>query len=199
MLTLHVEDKCSTSAGERCMWSRLRMSSSPAARRELSYSWGYLFFDEPPLSVEKAWRLVQSSRFGKTLILVGDVVSKSFRERGLGDFFIVDGHTRRNLKVEDLPGKAEAFTCKNRPGEISRECYELLRNLLTSAIGRGKKIVVYVEGEEDLLSLVALLYCPLNDSWVIYGNFRGYLEVIPCTSFFRSVAENLLVKHFEKD
>jgi uncharacterized protein (UPF0218 family) len=183
---------------EETDWSLLRMKSTSECRNMLSYSWGYLFYEDPPLSVDRAIEAINNSRFGKNIILVGDVVSVNFFRRGWGDIFVVDSKTRRNISIRQEDAYGTFLKCKNPAGTISRECFEVFKTAFKLLEEKKSPIFVQVDGEEDLLSLVALYLCPAGASWIIYGHFKGFICAIPCTPYFKSVAKRLIEGCFEK-
>ncbi|QOJ78141.1 DUF359 domain-containing protein [Infirmifilum lucidum] len=168
------------------------------ARRELSYGWGFLIFKDPPDSVTTVFELSERMGIGRRpfIITVGDIVSRNFNVYGYTNVAIIDGRTRRGLKLEGLESEAE-YACRNTPGTISPECYEAVAQAIKTTPPNGRS-VVFVEGEEDLLSLVALRECLANKSWVIYGHWRGFLCAIPCILRYRKIAQVLLETGFEE-
>jgi uncharacterized protein (UPF0218 family) len=176
----------------------MKMIPTESCREQLSYSWGYLFYEDPPLSVEKVWELIKNSPIGKNVVLVGDVVSVNFFEKGLGDIFVIDLKTRRGTFPRRVNAQGAVLSCKNPPGTITKDCFEALKMSFELLAKNRKPILLQVDGEEDLLSLIALYLCPINNSWIIYGHFKGFICVIPCTAYFKKIAGDLLATCFEK-
>ena len=170
----------------------LRLKESRRARFELSYAWGYVIFEEPPESVKIAAGLIGEGM----VITVGDIVTESFLRYFRSDLAVVDERSRR----KPLGGRGEApspvYACENPPSTISAECVSALERAMAQA-ARGSRAVLVVRGEEDLLSLPAIILCP-EGGWVAYGNWRGFLCLIPCTATFRRVARGLLEAFFEE-
>jgi uncharacterized protein (UPF0218 family) len=170
------------------------------ARQALSYGWGFLVFREPPESIRFSIQLIKDLGLcgpEPLLITVGDVVSYNFAAYGRSDVAVVDGKTRRSMRIQGVVA-ANSYNCVNDPGTISQECIEAIKSAIEEA-KKDRKSIVYVDGEEDLLSLVALKECPLNESWVIYGHWKGFLCLLPCTEFFKRLADILLETSFEKE
>lgn len=170
-----------------------------SGRGTLTYGWGFMVFKEPPESVEFSVKLMRDLGLcgeRPLVITVGDVVSRNFARYGYSDVAIMDGKTRRGIAVE---GAVEgiSYRCVNPPGVVSRECWDAVSKAIRSAES-GTKSAVLVEGEEDLLSLVALKECPLDAGWVVYGHWRGFLCLLPCTGFFKKLADVLLESYFEE-
>ncbi|MBO3800314.1 MAG: GTP-dependent dephospho-CoA kinase family protein [Candidatus Brockarchaeota archaeon] len=100
------------------------------------------------------------------LICVGDIVSKKLIEMGFQpDLCIVDGRTMRQPipVTERLKENRKVFKLVNPPGTISEDSWEVIKQ----AASYSKSIVI-VDGEEDLLALVAVKSAP-DGSLVLYG------------------------------
>ena len=101
------------------------------------------------------------------LVTVGDVVSLTFRKRGIRpDLSIYDGFTERR----EMTGFAELV--KDEPkervvspaGTISAQLADAVRR---SIEGSGSGLIL-VDGEEDLALLPCILYAPVG-SRIVYG------------------------------
>jgi uncharacterized protein (UPF0218 family) len=101
------------------------------------------------------------------LIVVGDIVSKTITVMGLkADLYITDSRSLR-VPVEEpkLASIVErVYMVQNPPGHISSEA----ENAVKMALASGCTSWIKVEGEEDLLTLIAIAEAPLN-SIVLYG------------------------------
>jgi len=109
---------------------------------------------------------------GDPLVAVGDVVTYHFERAGVvPDVAVVDGLTKRE-EVEDrvaegvarLGGETREVRVENPAGAISRELVDALRE----AIVDPEPTLLVVEGEEDLVTLPAIVAAPLGAS-VVYG------------------------------
>lgn len=98
------------------------------------------------------------------VIFVGDAVSKRAVTKGIRrDVMIVDNKEKR-AQTKPLEVRAKrTFRVRNDPGTIGSEAWAAVGE----AINSGDAIMI-VEGEEDLLTLVAMAVAPLG-SLVIYG------------------------------
>lgn len=112
---------------------------------------------------EEVARLTSSKRPPR-IVFVGDAVSRNAVEKGLrGDVMIVDNKEMR-ARTKSLPAPARrTVRVRNEPGTISSSAWAAVGE----AIESGNAIVI-VDGEEDLLTLVAMAVAPLG-SFVIYG------------------------------
>lgn len=113
---------------------------------------------------DRAFGLIEELR-PKKVISVGDETSRLFADHGRSaDVYVVDGHVMR-AKVTGAPlSGSEGLRIVNPAGYISKSAWEVIRR----AISIGGGVVVTVEGEEDLLTLVAILEAPVG-SMVFYG------------------------------
>lgn len=99
------------------------------------------------------------------IITVGDVVTDTLLEQSIRpDVGIVDGKTQRDDYEFREWDEEETIKIRNPPSIIKKETWKTIRR----AIEREKKVMIFVEGEEDMLSLVAIALCP-HGGLVIYG------------------------------
>jgi len=102
----------------------------------------------------------------KTIICVGDEVSYDLLKSGFKPKnVIIDGKIKKNESsykdfiLKNYPNK---FTVDNPPGAISKNVWGVVKEAL------GTKSVIFINGEEDLLTYPAVLLAE-NNSVVIYG------------------------------
>ena len=108
------------------------------------------------------------------IISVGDTVSKNLAEnRMFPQLSIVDNRVMRR-NVQPVPLTAEkTIHVKNPPGTITEEALEAIQE----AIKSNCRVKIVADGEEDLLTLIAVLYSPEN-AFVIYGQpYEGVVVV----------------------
>ncbi|MEM2971552.1 MAG: DUF359 domain-containing protein [Candidatus Bathyarchaeia archaeon] len=127
------------------------------------------------------------------IISVGDVVSKNLTESHLfPQLSIVDNKVMRR-KIPPIQTKAEkTFHARNPPGTITEEAVKAIQEAFKS----NKHAKVVVDGEEDLLTLIAVLYAPQN-SFVIYGQPYEGIVVIKVTPEKKAEISEIL-KSMEK-
>ena len=137
------------------------------------------FFQSDPLLESPEKRVIKFLKNKDVYVfVVGDFVSNSlFAEKFIPDLIIIDEKTQRNKSVEvDLPEKHEILEVTNKPGEISKSAWELIRILCATVFENPKQNqsddkvlkVIKVTGEEDLLVLPLIVDAPPN-SVVLYG------------------------------
>jgi uncharacterized protein (UPF0218 family) len=108
------------------------------------------------------------------IISVGDTVSKNLEKNKIFPHLsIIDNRVmRKNVQPTQLAAEKSIYI-KNPQGTITDEAITAVQNALKE--NRPAKIVV--NGEEDLLSLLAILYAP-EKSLVIYGQpYEGIVVV----------------------
>lgn len=125
---------------------------------------GRLFEGRPPETTEKLAKHIMEIG-PRMLIVVGDFSAKELRSAGIrADVYVVDGMVERHASGNFVEADALRIATENPAGTVSRKAVVALKQ----AISSGKRAVVYVKGEEDLLTLPAILLAPLN-SIVVYG------------------------------
>jgi GTP-dependent dephospho-CoA kinase len=102
------------------------------------------------------------------IITVGDTVSQNLHEHGiLPQISIIDNKSmRRKTKPKIFAGKNIIYV-KNPQGTITEEAINAIRESLWS----GEQVQIIVDGEEDLLTLIAVLHAP-EKTLVVYGQPR---------------------------
>ena len=98
------------------------------------------------------------------LILVGDTVARNAVQMEIKPDVIIIDNLEKRQKAVPISYKAEhVFRIANSPGTIESGAWQVV----DEAVRRGSS-VVSVDGEEDLLTLAAILSSPDN-SIVVYG------------------------------
>jgi hypothetical protein len=122
------------------------------------------------------------------VIAVGDIVSKNLHEHGIDVHLSItdDKSLRRRIQPVVLEAK-KVLHVKNPRGTITEEAITAVREALRSK----EHTHILVDGEEDLLTLIAVLYAP-EDAVVVYGQPYEGVVVVKVTAAKRSEAEKLL-------
>lgn len=159
-------------------------------RKLLAFPYGIAIYAEPPKSIDVLKSLVEDFEV-EHVVSVGDVVTYNMLKYGLKpDLAVVDSKTRRLEAVEVDPLEFDVVIyARNSAGTISRSA---LRAVLDCAklIERGRRAIIVVDGEEDLLALPIIAYAPRR-TLVAYGLYTGSLLAIPVDGY-RGVAARLL-------
>ena len=111
------------------------------------------------------------------VISVGDTVSKNLVENSvLPRVLIVDNRVMRR-SIQPIPLAAEeTIRVKNSPGTITEEAVTAIQK----ALKNNRHVKIVVDGEEDSLTLIAVLYAPEN-SFVVYGQPHEGVVVVKAT------------------
>ena len=111
------------------------------------------------------------------IISVGDIVSRNMIEYGVSlDVLIVDNKVMRKPIQPITVNADQTLYAKNPPGTVTDEAWTAIR----SAIEQKGKTRVMIDGEEDLLTLVAVLSAP-EDALVVYGQPHVGIVVVKVT------------------
>lgn len=137
---------------------------TPDLRNELKRPLGLLIRGNIDDVTEAIGRIIKDYKPSK-VITVGDIISKSLLERGLRvDVFIIDNRSMRK-PIERMIYKAnKILNLSNPAGMITRDSWLVIGE----AINSDGPVGVLIEGEEDLLTIVAVLLAP-EGSMVMYG------------------------------
>lgn len=111
------------------------------------------------------------------VISVGDIVSQHMLDFGLPlDVLIVDNKTMRKAINPIVVDVDQTLCAKNPPGTITEEAWDAI----SDAMAYEGRIKVMIEGEEDLLTVVAVLSAP-EDALVVYGQPNIGIVVVKVT------------------
>jgi GTP-dependent dephospho-CoA kinase len=144
---------------------------TPSLRRKLKKPLGRLF---PAVDVrgEEFLALVTSSPF---VVAVGDRVTETLQETTgrSPDVFVVDGMERRSVREVPRIAHASTLTAKNPAGRITKASMAAMKR----AFAGEKPAMVLIDGEEDLLTIPAVIDAPLG-AVVFYGQpLQGVVAV----------------------
>ena len=122
------------------------------------------------------------------IVSVGDVVSKNMHKYGLyPQLSITDSKSlRRRVKPATFP-KKRVFHTKNPAGTITEEAIKTIQKALLA----NTQTHLIVDGEEDLLTLIVVLYASEN-TLVVYGQPHEGIVVVKVTSEKKKEAQTIL-------
>jgi Uncharacterized protein conserved in archaea len=133
--------------------------------------------------------LVESYQWER-VYAVGDVVTKNLLTYGVIPTSVaVDEKTRRGVQVEQLALYYKVVRVHNPPGYITDEAWRAVEEAVKT------RLVIKVEGEEDMLSLAFIKLAPPH-SVVVYGHYLGAMIVIPVDWYREDIAK--LFEYLEK-
>ncbi len=122
------------------------------------------------------------------IVAVGDTVSRNLHEHRVKPQLSITDNKSLRKTVEPV-----TFQCKqilrvsNPQGTITAEAITAVQDALRSQ----DEVHIIVDGEEDLLTLIAVLYAP-DGSFVIYGQPYEGVVVVKVTAEKRAEAKELL-------
>ncbi|HVB95543.1 MAG TPA: DUF359 domain-containing protein [Nitrososphaerales archaeon] len=135
---------------------------TPSLRRKLKKPLGRLF---PAVDVrgEEFLALVTGSSF---VVTVGDRVTETLQETTgrSPDVFVVDGMERRSAREIPRIAHGSSIKARNPAGRITKAALGAMKR----AFAGEKPVMVLIEGEEDLLTIPAVIEAPLG-ALVFYG------------------------------
>jgi len=122
------------------------------------------------------------------IVSVGDVVSENMTKHGISiRVAIVDNRVMRQPRNPVRLKVDKTVHTTNSPGTITREAWLAVKE----AIEDKHSTRIVVDGEEDLLALVALLHAPLN-GLVVYGQPNEGIVAIKVTRQKKQEARRIL-------
>jgi len=160
---------------------------TPALREKLKAPLGLLIQGSSDETMQKLRELIEKDS-PPIVISVGDAVSDNIIKHNISlQVLIVDNKIMRASIKPILAGADQTLHLKNPAGTLTEEAWVVTRNALS---GKGRTKVL-VDGEEDLLTLVALLCAPKN-SLVIYGQPREGIVVVKVTEKTREKIRSIV-------
>ncbi|KON34421.1 MAG: hypothetical protein AC479_00800 [miscellaneous Crenarchaeota group-6 archaeon AD8-1] len=142
-------------------------------RKKLHNPFGILIKGSISDNKEKLNEIVEEN-ISPIIISVGDIVSRRLYDlQYYPKIIIIDNKCmRKKLIPRKFPIK-KVFYVRNPPGTITDEAI----NSIKEACGRDGRSQIIVEGEEDLLTLIAVLFAP-EKALVIYGQPKeGFVAI----------------------
>jgi GTP-dependent dephospho-CoA kinase len=133
------------------------------------------------------------------IISVGDQVSSSLVTQGRNpQLMIIDFKSKRERiskdthhVLENLDGYT-SFRCENPAGVLTQEAIDAVQQVL-SKIKITDRMLMIIEGEEDLISLPCILYAPSNAT-IIYGMPYKGVVIVPATEEYKEKVRLILSK-----
>ena len=162
-------------------------SVTPELRVKLKDPFGRLIRGSFAETMGKMENIVKREKPPK-IVSVGDTVSRNLHEHQMNpQLSITDNkRMRRKIKPRIFTGK-NVVHVKNPQGTITEEAITAIREALES----DERVHIIVDGEEDLLALIAVLYAP-EKSLVVYGQPYEGIVVVKVTPEKKAGAMELL-------
>lgn len=120
------------------------------------------------------FRKIVETKKPTMIVSVGDAVSEALLKHNIfPKVLIIDSVVMRKPVAPFKTENYETANLKNKAGTISDEAWHVIE----SAIKKPSKVKVVVDGEEDLLALVAILSAS-DGALVVYGQPREGMVVV---------------------
>lgn len=164
----------------------MRYRPTEAQLNQMKQPMGKLLNGNPADTIPQLTDLVKKTRPPR-VATVGDVVSRDAIQAGIDvNLRIIDHKTmRKPLEYSPRPSQ-HVFSLANPAGIINEDAFSIIRNALSY-----EDSLIVVDGEEDLLTIPAVLESPEN-SIVIYGQPMQGIVVILVTSAVKLRMRNFL-------
>jgi len=166
------------------------------AKRVVRRPLGLPIFREADEAVQLLSAMVEDFK-PPLLAAVGDSVALNLVRGGCApDVAVVDFKTKRRpvgsaLASEVMAAFSARLRLRNPRSTIARESWPILEECVRRALELGERVLVVVEGEEDLLTIPMSIVAP-NRSFVVYGQPDEALVVVIVNDYTRSSFERLL-------
>jgi len=153
---------------------------------------GALLKGTPIETMPKLKVLVQQAKPPKATT-VGDIVSRETLATGIQvNLRIIDQMTLRK-RISPIEIKAErTYRVRNPPGVITKEAWDTIKKAL-----QDREAVIFVEGEEDLLAIPAILESPDN-AIVVYGQPSLGLVVVTASPDMKQEVREMMNRMTEE-
>jgi uncharacterized protein (UPF0218 family) len=164
----------------------MRYRPTEAQLIQMKQPMGKLLKGNPAETMPELANLVKKTRPTR-VATVGDVVSRETIQSGIeANLRIIDHKTmRRPLAYSPTPSQ-HVFSLVNASGTISEDAFSIIRTAMSY-----EDALIVVDGEEDLLTIPAVLESPEN-SIVLYGQPMQGIVVISVTSTVKLRMRNFL-------
>jgi len=146
---------------------------TPKLRAKLKEPFGMLIQGTFSETMTELRTIVEREKPPK-IITVGDTVSRNLHEKRLNPQLSITDNKRMRKGITPIIFPAKSIVrVKNPRGTITEEAITAIKK----ALENDKQVQIIVDGEEDLLTLIAVLHAP-EESIVVYGQpFEGIVVV----------------------
>lgn len=174
------------SENERIFYLRSNIESKNL-RKKLKRPLGMLIPLRHPESTIYLKHLIAKFKPSK-IISVGDFVTFCLLQEGIiPDLAIVDNRLERKEFDEDFEIYFDSkYFAKNPAGKITKDSEEMIKKALSN-----KKSLLKIEGEEDLLALLAIKEAQIN-SIVLYGIPSLGIVAVLCTKNKKEYVDKII-------
>jgi len=170
---------------------QLRPNQSDLER--LKEPFGKLLLGDPPKTMPELNKLVRKNEPSR-VTAVGDVVSRETLAAGIPvDLRIIDHISMRKPAGPFAIQARKTYHVRNPAGVISMRAWEIIKQAM-----REEDVVLFVEGEEDLLALPCIVESP-DKGLVLYGQPSQGLVVVETTPAVKKEAGLIVGRMIRED
>jgi len=160
---------------------------TPEMRAKFKEPFGTLIEGTFNQTMSKLKKMVKEDKPNR-IISVGDVVSLNLHQYGFNPFLsIIDNISLRTQVMPERLSSEKTVNVVNPQGTITQEAEKAVKDALEQNYHKH----IIVEGEEDLLVIVAVLYSTRND-FVVYGQPHQGIVVVKVSDEKKEQAKRLL-------
>ena len=160
---------------------------TPELRIKLKEPFGSLIQGKPEETMGKLKDIVEKEKPPR-IISVGDVVSSNLHKHNIHpQLTIIDNISLRNQPMPEEDAVEKTVYVDNPQGTITQEAILAVKE----ALDENEHEHIVVRGEEDLLTLIAVLYAPEN-AFVVYGQPYSGIVVVKVTSERKALVQEFL-------
>jgi uncharacterized protein (UPF0218 family) len=154
----------------------VRYSLAPELRVKLKKPLGTLIRGSSAETMKRLKEIAEAEK-PTVMISVGDTVTRNFvRSHLSAQLSVVDNRVmRRNTRPVAFTVQ-RTIHVENPPGVITEEAITAIQEALKS----NRRVKIVVDGEEDLLTLIAILHAPDN-AFVVYGQPHEGIVLVKVT------------------
>jgi GTP-dependent dephospho-CoA kinase len=160
---------------------------TPELSLKLKEPFGNLIQGTPEKTMGNLKEMVEKEKPSR-IISVGDIVSQNLHKHNIHpQLTIIDNISLRTQKIPLETAVQKTVFVDNPRGTITQESISAVKEALES----NEHTHIVVKGEEDLVTLIAVLYAPEN-AFVVYGQPYSGIVVIKVNSERKARAKKFL-------
>jgi hypothetical protein len=160
---------------------------TPALREKLKSPIGLLIQGTSDETMKKLRELMKKEKPSR-IISVGDVVSSNMTKHGISpQIMIVDNRVMRKRITPISLDADQTLHVKNPPGTLTDQAWSTIQE----ALSQTQRTKIVVDGEEDLLTIIATLHAP-EGSLVVYGQPREGIVVVKVTKQKKEMLQRIV-------
>ena len=160
---------------------------TPELSLKLKEPFGNLIQGTPEVTMGNLKKMVEKEKPSR-IISVGDIVSQNLHKHNIHpQLTIIDNISLRTQKIPLETAAQKTVFVDNPQGTITQESIYAVKEALES----NEHTHIVVKGEEDLVTLIAILYAPEN-AFVVYGQPYSGIVVVKVNSERKARAKDFL-------